>query len=136
MGEDYITRPSSIPIKLQTMKKLYSILSALFTMTLVFSSCEDVSDLAFDRVASPVLLVTADAADGQTQATFYELDKSGILDQNVGIDSIPVSGLSIEVFSTDASLGTFTTDAAGSIMVPGSPVAWVGEYKGIAFRFE
>ena len=101
------------------------------------SSCEDVSDMAFDRVASPVLLVTAPVGDDQMKGTFYELDKSGILDQNVGIDSIPVSDLSIEVFSEGASLGTFTTDASGSITVasPGS-LSWVGEYKGIAFRFE
>lgn len=105
-------------------------------MLTVLSSCEDVSDVAFDRVASPVLLVTTPVGTDEVQGTFYELDKSGILDQAVGIDSIPVSDLSIEVFSSDASLGTFTTDAAGSITVPSTATVWVGEYNGIAFRFQ
>ena len=50
-------------------------------------------------------------------AYFYELDKSGILDHTVGIDSIPVADLSLEVFAAGASVGTFTTDASGSFFV-------------------
>ena len=120
------------------MKKIYHIVLAAFATLVLFSSCEEEPDMAFDRVASPVLLITdLNEATDEMQATFYELDKSGILDQNIGIDSIPVQNLSIEVFSESSSLGTFTTDASGSILVQNLPgLIYAGEYKGVRFRFQ
>ncbi|MEQ9441977.1 MAG: hypothetical protein RIG62_23255 [Cyclobacteriaceae bacterium] len=118
------------------MKKLYSLFLTAFFGLILFSSCEEEPDMAFDRVASPVLLVTTPVSSSETQATFYELDKSGILDQNVGIDSIPVPNLNIEVLSGGTSIGTFTTDASGYFVVPDSgSFEWVGVYKETAFRF-
>ncbi|MEM6841840.1 MAG: hypothetical protein AAF944_08630 [Bacteroidota bacterium] len=119
------------------MKKIYQFTLIAAVALLVLSSCEEEPDMAFDRVASPVLLVTAPVGVNDIQATFYELDKSGILDQNIGIDSIPIPNLSIEVFSSDASIGTFTTDVNGVITVEDlGSLAWVGEYNGVKFRFQ
>ncbi|MEM8967760.1 MAG: hypothetical protein AAGE93_15175 [Bacteroidota bacterium] len=119
------------------MKKIYQLALTAVVALLILTSCEEEPDMAFDRVASPVLLVTDPVGTDDIQATFYELDKSGILDQNIGIDSIPIPNLSIEVFSSNASLGTFTTDASGAITVQDlGDLAWVGEYKGVKFRFQ
>lgn len=103
---------------------------------LAFSSCEGEDDLAIGRVASPVLVVTEDGT-GSVTAFFYELDKTGILDHTVGIDTIPVLNLSVEVMAGGTSLGSFETGADGSIVVEYAdtkPNEYAGEYKGIAFR--
>ncbi|MEM9676408.1 MAG: hypothetical protein AAF992_27700, partial [Bacteroidota bacterium] len=126
------------------MKKIYSLILSAFLSLTLFSSCEEESDMAFDRVTSPVLLETSvlssDGTIDEIQATFYELDKTGILDQNVGIDSIPVSNLAIEVFSGSTLVGNFTTDGSGTFVVqqdqaqfPGK-LEYVGTYNEIAFR--
>ena len=73
----------------------------------------------------------------EVRAYFYELDKSGILDPTVGIDSILVADLSIKGFAASASVGTFTTDASGSFIVSytgNKPNEYAGSHKGIAFR--
>ena len=119
------------------MKKIYQLALTAVAALLILSSCEEEPEMAFDRVASPVLLVTDPVGTDEIQATFYELDKTGILDQNVGIDSMPISNLSIEVFSGSSSIGTFTTDTNGSIVVPSvSDLVWAGEYNGVKFRFQ
>ncbi|MGB3588421.1 MAG: hypothetical protein WBA23_17860 [Tunicatimonas sp.] len=119
------------------MKNIFQLTLLSVATLLVLSSCQDETDLVLDRVASPVLLVTDPVGTDEIQATFYELDKTGILDQNVGIDSMPISNLSIEVFSGSTSIGTFTTDTEGSIVVQSaSDLAWTGEYKGVRFRFQ
>ncbi len=131
------------------------------------SACEKVDDPFVDRVAAPVLVVVDNATgDGggltgepvvaqkvsgpvTLAVKIYELDKSGILDKNVGIDSIPVASLAIRLTKRDGTaLGTLTTDAAGKASVAktwtelgisapraGSTVSltWAGEYKGQAF---
>jgi hypothetical protein len=89
--------------------------------------------------------------------TAYALDKSGILNHNIGIDSIPVAGLQIifskrdgtapiviesdvngkvVVSTTWESLGIadvqsiVTASAAKTITIP---LLWTGEYKGQSF---
>lgn len=102
-------------------------------------SCSEESDMAIQRVVAPVVAQVEDAAPSEIKATFYELDKTGILDHTVGIDSIPLSNLSIEVFAASASVGVFTTDADGSFTVTyvgTKPNEYVGTHKGIAFRIK
>lgn len=104
---------------------------------ITLTSCEDESDMAVNKVASPVLLELKDNP-GEMTAYFFELDKSGILDHTVGIDSIPLVNLQVEVFALTGSMGVFTTDVNGSFLVPyneAKPKEFAGEYKGIAFRF-
>ncbi|WP_162416170.1 hypothetical protein [Cyclobacterium roseum] len=103
------------------MKKLINKLTILGVVIAVFS-CVEAEDLATPNVAAPVLVVLEgnefDAATGVAVAgSFYELDKSGILDRNIGIDSIPVSGLEVTVFMDQTNeIGTLTTDSQGKIL--------------------
>jgi hypothetical protein len=111
------------------------LLCAMILVTI--TSCEDESDMAINKVASPVLL-DIKSGTGEVTAYFFELDKSGILDHTIGIDSIPLANLQVEVFASSASIGVFTTDANGSFLISYSdkrPTEYAGEYKGIAFRF-
>lgn len=128
------------------MKK-YSKYTLIFSWALLaLVACEETEDNAIPHIAAPVLLETMGIDDGeptdQVQATFYELDKSGIMDNAVGIDSIPIANLSVQVFSGDALLGNFTTDAEGSFIVTYDPATltdaleWVGTYNNIAFRIK
>lgn len=119
------------------MKKIFQLTLATATALIILSSCQEESDLVLDRVTSPVLLVTDPISESEIQATFYELDKSRILDHTVGIDSIPIPNLSIEVFSGSTSVGTFSTDNSGAIVVEDAGgLIYVGEFKGTKFRFQ
>ena len=105
--------------------------------TLVASACEDVSDLAIEKVASPVMAEVEDVSPNAVAVTFLELDKSGILNKDIGIISTPVPNLTIDVFAAGAAVGTFTTDVKGIIEVGyagDKPNEFAGSYKGIAFR--
>lgn len=119
------------------MKRIYQLAFVAVVALLMFSSCQEESDIVLERIASPVLLEIDTAGLDNTIAIFYELDKSGIMDHTVGIDSITISGLSIEVSSAGILLGTFTTDSEGAISIPTDEGAtYAGEYKGIRFRFQ
>ncbi len=130
------------------MKYMYLNVFAILLVAILSTSCEDVSDLAVDRVAAPVLGVELNSAIAngvwKREVAFYELDKSGILDHTVGIDSIPVANLALQVLTDDNTLvDNLTTDANGLVMLE-KPIAdfegdapslqWVGNYKGVAFR--
>ena len=128
---------------MKTMK--YPIIFSLL-IGLIFTSCLK-DDLAFDVVESPVLAVFEDMGAGTdnltVKATFYDLDKSGILDHTIGIDSIPVANMEISVFILSNQLvETLTTDASGEVVfdVPltdlagSSRLEWVGQYDDIDFR--
>ena len=128
---------------MKTMK--YPIIFSLL-IGLIFTSCLK-DDLAFDVVESPVLAVFEDMGAGTdnltVKATFYDLDKSGILDHTIGIDSIPVANMEISVFILSNQLvETLTTDASGEVVfdVPWTELAgssrleWVGQYDDIDFR--
>lgn len=117
----------------------------------LFTGCEEEPDTKFDIVESPVLAVfegqsfTADEPIS-ISAIFYELDKSGILDSSVGIDSSAISGLNIELFiNEDDKIADFVTDGDGEILAETSWTAlggvspvirleWVGNYNNQAFR--
>jgi len=118
------------------MKSAFGI--AMITLaTLLATSCEDVSDLAIDKVAAPVVAEVEDLGTNSVAVTFFELDKSGILDKDKGIISTPVPNLGIDVFASGVMIGTFTTDGNGIIEVDytaDKPNEFAGTYKGIAFR--
>ena len=126
--------------------RLYSTLLGITILMLFASSCSS-DELAFDVIESPVLVLF----DGPTTtddmmsitATFYELDKSGILDQNIGIDSTLITNLNIKIFTDDdVMLDELTTDANGqaeftkalSDIGGTSRLEWVGNYDEVAFR--
>lgn len=105
-------------------------------------------ELAFDIVESPVLaefeaLSDTDPGMLKVKATFFDLDKSGILDNTIGIDSIPVSGLEIKVFVFESSLvGELTTGTDGTVIFEeavsnlqgAGRLEWVGVYEDTPFR--
>ena len=113
------------------MKK-YAFLFSNILLAIGLASCE-VADPFVDRIEAPLLVLVEStqgvASNGMTTeptvtaavtgpATFsvrlVKLDKSGLLDYKVGIDSIPATGQTINLaLRTGVSLGTFTTDATG-----------------------
>lgn len=109
-------------------------------------SCQE-NDLAFDIIESPVLatfeMLDSDDATLAVKATFFDLDKSGILDQSIGIDSTRISGLPIEVFINESTLvESFVTDSNGEVVFE-EPVSdllgtgrleWTGTFDGTPFR--
>lgn len=115
--------------------------------TCLLASCSK-DELAFDIIESPVLaefetMTPAGPDMVKVKATFMDLDKSGILDHTVGIDSLPVSGLSVKVFVYESELvGEFTTDSAGEVILEenlealqgAGKLEWVGEYEETPFR--
>lgn len=105
-------------------------------------------DLAFDIIESPVLaefesLDDAGAGMLKIKANFYDLDKSGILDNTIGIDSLPVTGLAVKVYVFESTLvGEYTTDGSGEIIFEeefsslqgASRLEWVGSFEDTPFR--
>lgn len=91
----------------------------------LFLSCdlvENKDEMILERNESPVLItIDSKSFDDESDivmldASFYELDKSGILDQDVGIDSIEVSGLEVDIFVRDTEhIETLTTNDEGQI---------------------
>ncbi|WP_020528166.1 hypothetical protein [Flexithrix dorotheae] len=133
------------------MKAQNILLYLLLAVSVVLIGCNDEPELKFDIIESPVLAMFdgqsfPETAPVDVTATFYDLDKSGILDQNVGIDSIPVAGLNITVFIDESvEIGTFTTDASGTINFSKSwaelggatsnlRLEWVGSFDSKPFR--
>ncbi|AGA79095.1 hypothetical protein [Echinicola vietnamensis] len=135
--------------------KIYKIGGILLASIPLLFACEDAVELATPNVASPVLVVVDGSnfpsdSDVAVTAKFMELDKSGILDNNVGIDSIPVSDLQISVFVNQTEeVSTAVTDGEGEAMlniswqelgleVPGSGdqvrLEFTGSHKNIPFR--
>lgn len=112
--------------------KNISVLLILLVGAALISSCEK-QDPFVDRVVSPVL-VLIESSDGEltsglttdpTVSAGFEsnsnigikilsLDKTNILDYTMGIDTIPVSSISVNLkIRNGESIGTFTTDAEG-----------------------
>lgn len=117
-------------------KKFQLILSCI---TLLMISCEEESDMAIERVVAPVVIQIENTSSTEIMAIFYELDKTGILDHTVGIDSVEVPNLEVEVFAASQSIGKFTTAGDGSIRIGYAgikPNEYAGMHKGIAFRIK
>ncbi len=135
----------------------------------LFSGCKKEEDPFVDRVQAPVLVVIEGssgylAGGGQyyepvvnakvdapvaLAASIYELDKSGLLNNAVGIDSIPVAGLAITLVRRDGTkIADLTTDEAGKVLLTASwsdlgvaapkagssvGLSWSGQHKGQTF---
>jgi hypothetical protein len=170
-----------------TMKNIYSFnpgrlfAAVLSALSLVLVSCEE-EDPFVDRAVAPVLMVfdetTGYLASGGltsvpsvtkivTAATYtspvvlsvslYELDKSGILDHTIGIDSIPVADVPMIFSKRDGTVPLeVISDAEGKVIITTSwenlgvtdvaaivsakpsrnitiPLLWKGSYKGVSF---
>lgn len=151
-------------------------------LLLLAASCQRVEDPFVDRVAAPVLVVvegaqgylaggglnsapavsfTVDSTNFSRPVSLsisvYTLDKSGILSNSVGIDSIPVANLSVSFLKRDGTkLADLTTNASGRITTSRTwaelgvagveaiakareartvniPLMWSGEYNGQPF---
>lgn len=147
--------------------KQYNVLIVSVFLLAGLASCTKVDDPFVDRVVAPVLVVIDNVAGdggGQTgepvvsqkvagpvtlAVKIYELDKSGILNKAIGIDSIPVTSLAIKLTTrAGVAIGELTTDGTGKASVSktwaelgiaapkaGSSVSltWTGAYKGQAF---
>src|SRR5690554_6906867 len=139
------------------MKKAKNILLGLLLAIggVMVTGCEDAVELATPNVASPVLVLLegysfSSSATVEVVGTFLELDKSGILDKNIGIDSLPLPNLEIKVFVdhvqevsslvTDpmgkAALSLSWADLGISPATSGNQVKleFAGMHKGIPFR--
>ena len=121
------------------MKSSYKIL-LLLTVALLQFGCE-AEDPFVDREVAPLLVLLAGddgvPSSGLTTeptvsssvsqaATFtvelYELDKSGILDNNIGIDSVAASGVTLEIKTrAGGNITSATTSASG---VATFTIAW------------
>lgn len=153
---------------MKNIHKLY--VPLLFSAICALVACEKEEDPFVDRTVAPVLVVIENAKASyltggglstepvveaklsepvQLVASVYELDKSGILNNAVGIDSIPVANLSLSL-STRAGvkIADATTDASGKILFAttwaalgleapkrGNTVSldWAGSYNGVGF---
>ncbi|MBC7921625.1 MAG: hypothetical protein H7Z75_11130 [Ferruginibacter sp.] len=116
-------------------------------------SCQKEEDMVLDRVVSPVLITASsgsfDAAENVVaSAVVLELDKSGLLNYQVGIDSLPVANLPMALYAGGAKVAELATDAQGKISVTktwaelglaapkkGNAVnlEWSGQHKGQGF---
>jgi hypothetical protein len=132
------------------MKRIIKYIAVLLTSGLMFASCEDVSDMAIERTASPVLVevggVVELGSSFSITTTIYELDKSGILNKDIGIDSLALPGLAIEVVAISPDnirtvIDNLTTDANGEVILSKaiidldniSSLEWTGQHKGASF---
>lgn len=130
------------------------VLSGFFLTVLLLASCKKEEEmLLMARVVSPVLVTIQGVEFAATEpvsvtAGIYELNKAGLLDHTVGIDSIPVSNLALEVKANGAVLESLMTNTDGKVVlgktwsqlgiaapVEGNTVnlEWSGTYKGQAF---
>lgn len=119
------------------------------------TGCEDAVEIATPNVASPVLVLLEgnsfpSTSNVEVNGTFLELDKTGIMDHTVGIDSIPLIDMEIMVLVDHVEeLGALVTDTQGQIQLSltwadigisdlssGNQVRleFAGVHKGIAFR--
>ncbi|GEO06232.1 hypothetical protein AAE02nite_38960 [Adhaeribacter aerolatus] len=103
-------------------KYISKLFLSLVGSAFLLMSCEKEDAMVVDRVVSPVLVTVAGSSFTAAEpvnlsATIYELNKSGLLNHEVGIDSIPLSNLAIKVKLNATTLADLTTDQAGKIIL-------------------
>ncbi len=103
----------------------------LFFLSIIGVSCKE-EDPFVDRVVSPVLVIFEDingktsglttepaivssaSSDATISARLFELNKDGILDNKVGIDSLPVKSLMVTYkFRSGTKISEVATDDKG-----------------------
>jgi hypothetical protein len=151
---------------MDSLKKYFRISALGLAFGAALVSCK-VEDPWVDATVAPVLVDIVGAPFGYPQekdpavgylttaskvklsARLLELDKSNILNNKIGIDSIPVSGIKVAItMRTGAVLGEATSGADGMVSIEktwaelgiAAPVkgslariSWTGTYKGVAF---
>lgn len=139
------------------MKNILKTPSLILTLSLMLlgQACVESEDLITPNVAAPVLILLEGSTFSATSAVSvnsktFELDKSNILDHTLGIDSIPVANLPLEIYvANTGKVASLTTDAEGSadlviswsdlgVEAPESGtqvrLEFAGTYKSIGFR--
>ncbi|MBN7811064.1 hypothetical protein J0A68_08860 [Algoriphagus sp. H41] len=122
---------------------------------LLTQACVETDDLVTPNVAAPVLILLEGTTFSATSSVSvnsktFELDKTNILDHNLGIDSIPVANLALDVYvASTRKVASLTTNAEGSanlliswadlgVEAPKSGtqvrLEFAGTHKSIAFR--
>jgi len=125
------------------------------SLMLFAQACVEAEDLVTPSVAAPVLILLQGTAFSPSSAVSvssktFELDKSNILDHTLGIDSIPVANLALDVYVANTrKVASLTTDAEGiadlviswadlGVDVPKSGtqvrLEFAGTHKSVAFR--
>ncbi|MCF0042782.1 hypothetical protein [Dyadobacter fanqingshengii] len=151
---------------MKNIKTYFPALCLAVALSLGMASCKE-EDPFLDVDVAPVLVDIVGAAFGAPiaseptvgyQATapkltlsarLLELDKTNILDNTKGIDSIPVPNVAIKItLRTGAVLGEVTSNAQGLVTIDKTwaelgvaapkagavtKISWTGTYKGIAF---
>lgn len=152
---------------MNSIKKYIKIGCICLIGALTIASCKE-EDPWVDAAVAPLLVdivgapfgypqekeptVNYNIADGNTvklTARLLELDKSNILNNDIGIDSIPVSGIKVSVSLRAGSvLGEVTSTTDGVVTLDktwadlGVPapkagslvkISWTGSYKGTTF---
>jgi hypothetical protein len=128
MGEFAFQKSKNINIK--NMKKI-------LTIALIVSAfgCKK-ADPFVDRVVAPVLVVFENAgaltsglttepsvsasvaSDAAITVRLFELDKKGILDNKMGIDSLPLKALPVQIkLRNGTKVAEGTTDGAGKVVI-------------------
>lgn len=139
---------------MKTSIKKTSLFLALALMLLT-QACVETDDLVTPNVAAPVLILLEGTTFSATSSVSvssktFELDKTNILDHNLGIDSIPVANLALDVYvASTRKVASLTTNAEGSanlliswadlgVEAPKSGtqvrLEFAGTHKSIAFR--
>lgn len=168
MKENWLKKGSFLVKHLpESQKQVVNLTVGLIALTIGLSACQKIEDPFVDRVAAPVLvLIENTLGDGggltgepvvpqkvggtvTMSVRIMDLNKAGLLDNKVGIDSIPVTGLALKLtLRNGTAVGDLTTDSKGRAMLTktwaelgvATPKAgntvlltWTGAYKAQAF---
>jgi len=156
-----------IKILSEGQNQVINLVLGFMVLSIALSACQKVEDPFVDRVAAPVLvLVENTSGDGggltgepvvpqkvsgavTMSVRILELNKDGLLDNKVGIDSIPVTGLALKLtLRNGTAIGDLTTNGKGratltktwadlGVSTPKSGntvlLTWAGAHKAQAF---
>ncbi len=154
-------------IQQKSQKQVVNLVAGCVALAIGLSACQKVEDPFVERVVAPVLvLVENTSGDGggltgepvvpqkvsgsvTMSVRIVELNKAGLLDNKVGIDSIPVTGLALKLtLRNGTAVGDLTTDGKGratitkawadlGVATPKSGntvlLTWTGAHKSQAF---
>lgn len=148
-------------------KRVVYLVAGFIALGITMPACQQVDDPFVDRLVAPVLvLVENTSGDGggltgepvvpqkisgavTVSVRILELNKGGLLNNKVGIDSVPVTGLALKLtLRNGTAIGDLTTDGKGratltrtwtdlGVATPKSGntvlLTWAGVYKSQSF---